>query len=134
MPKSCTSLNFERFLTHSLLHSFCHFENNCDEVFLLRKEKLYLFTKEKMKKISIYNHQAQKMRIYFFNLFFHMEKNIANWIPWRKFFSYTLVQRYIVPSASDWGYIRRIFSSNQIIQKISFSLWFWPSDLLFDRF
>ena len=26
-------------------------------------------------------------------------------------------------------YIRRIFSSNQIVQKISFSLWFWASDL-----
>ena len=31
-------------------------------------------------------------------------------------------------------YIRHIFSSNQIVQKISFSLWFWASDLLFDRF
>ena len=28
--------------------------------------------------------------------------------------------------------VRRIFLSNQIIQKISFSLWFWASDLLFD--
>ena len=36
-----------------------------------------------------------------------------------------------------WGemeYIRRIFSSNQIVQKISFSLWSWASDLLFDQF
>ena len=29
---------------------------------------------------------------------------------------------------------RRIFPSNQIVQKFSFSLWFWASDLLFDRF
>ena len=30
--------------------------------------------------------------------------------------------------------VRRIFSSNQIVQKISFSLWSWASDLLFDQF
>ena len=29
---------------------------------------------------------------------------------------------------------RRIFLSNQIVQKFSFSLWFWASDLLLDRF
>ena len=48
-PKSC-SLNFERLLTHSLLHSFCHFENNCDEVFLLRKEKIILIYQGKNEK------------------------------------------------------------------------------------
>ena len=31
-------------------------------------------------------------------------------------------------------YIRYIFSSNQIVLKISFSLCFWEPDLLFDRF
>ena len=30
--------------------------------------------------------------------------------------------------------VRHIFSSNQIVQKILFSLWFWASDLLFDQF
>ena len=30
-------------------------------------------------------------------------------------------------------YIRSIFSLNQIVQKISFSLWSWASDLLFDQ-
>ena len=33
-----------------------------------------------------------------------------------------------------YRYIRRIFSSNQIVQNISFRLWFWASDLLFDQF
>ena len=43
-------------------------------------------------------------------------------------------------TVTGWGLksvcimIRRIFSSNQIVQKISFSLWFWASDHLIDRF
>ena len=32
------------------------------------------------------------------------------------------------------GPFRYIFSSNQIVLKISFSLCFWAPDLLFDRF
>ena len=35
---------------------------------------------------------------------------------------------------SFYMYLRRIFLSNQIVQKISFSLWSWALDLLFDQF
>ena len=69
-PKSC-NLIFERFLTHSLLHSFCH----CDEVFLLRKEKITLIYQEKTEKKSLsYNHQlaGTKNEKLLFQLIFHM--------------------------------------------------------------
>ena len=41
---------------------------------------------------------------------------------------------YTYTTSCVYEYIKRIFSSNQIIHKISFSLCFWASDHLIDKF
>ena len=59
-------------------------------------------------------------------LFSLIEKTPQNNLSWHNFSAKNNYPTYT--------FSRRIFSSNQIVQKILLSLWFWASDLLFDQF
>ena len=85
--------------------------------------KNYVVLLRKINQVSIYVHPTYRYDIFRCQSLFRTSV----------YYVYNAMNKYTTQSCNI-AHTRRIFSSNQIVHKISFSICFWASDPLFNRF